>query len=321
MKNKKYFIQLNQFIFLSKIMKTPYIWKNGEFIAWDDALDHNITHSLHYGSWVFEWIRFYPTEDGPKIFRLKEHIQRLFYSASCMQMEIPFTEEEIINATIELVEKSGVESGYIRPIAYFGYGKMWLNPTWAPVEVAISAWAWWKYLSEDPINVKIPSIRRIDPQTIPMGAKICGNYANSILASLEIKNGGYDEWLLLDTQWFIAEWPGENVFFVRWKKVYTPTLWTILPWITRNTIIKLFKDKFDIDVKETRINPKQLWDFDEAFFVWTAAEVTPIWTITDEFLNKIEYDSWDKNSYTQKIKKIYDDVVKWKDKDYLDWLA
>jgi len=302
-------------------MKTPYIWKNWKLLPWDETLDHNITHSLHYGSWVFEWIRFYPTKNGPKVFKLKEHIKRLFYSASCMKMDIPYTEEEIINATLEVVAKSGVDSGYIRPIAYFGYGKMGLNPTGAPVDVAISAWAWGKYLSEDPISVKIPSVRRIDPQTVPMWAKICWNYANSILASLEIKEGGYDEGLLLDTQGFIAEWPGENIFFVKWNEVFTPVAGTILPWITRSTIMQLFKDKFDIEVEEKRISPKELWDFDEAFFVWTAAEVTPIGTITDEEWNKYSYNTKDKNSYTQKMKKIYDDVVKGKDSDYLDWLA
>ena len=198
---------------------------------------------------------------------------------------------------------------------------MWLNPSQAPVEVVISAWAWWKYLSQDPINVKIPSIRRIDPQTIPMDAKICGNYANSILASLEIKKWWYDEWLLLDTQWFIAEWPGENIFFVKDNEVFTPALWTILPWITRNTIIQLFKDKFNIIVKETRIHPKQLKDFSEAFFVWTAAEVTPIWSITDEHNNKYIYSSWDEKSLTRQIQTIYDNVVRWKDSNYLEWLS
>jgi len=284
-------------------------------------LDHNITHSLHYGSWVFEWIRFYPTDNWPKIFKLKEHIDRLFYSASVMNMEVPYSKEEIIQATIDLVKKSWVDSWYIRPIIYYGYGKMWLNPAGAPVEVAISAWTWWKYLSEDPINVKIPSVRRIDPQTIPMWAKICWNYANSILASLEIKKWGYDEGLLLDTQGFIAEWPGENIFFVKWNEVFTPAVWTILPWITRSTIMQLFKDKFNIIVKETRIHPDQLGEFDEAFFVGTAAEVTPIWSITDEKWNKYIYDTKNENSYTQKMKKIYDDVVKGKDKAYLDWLS
>ena len=301
-------------------IKTPYIWKNWKFIKWEEALDHNITHSLHYGSWVFEGIRFYPTSNGPKIFRLKEHIDRLFYSASVMNMKIPFSKEEIIDATIQLVKKSWVESWYIRPLVYYGYGKMWLNPEGAPLEIIISAWAWWKYLSEKPIKVKIPTIRRIDPQTTPMGAKICWNYANSILASLEIKRDWYDEWLLLDTQWFIAEWPGENIFFVKWKEVFTPTVWTILPGITRDTIIKLFKDKFWIDVKETRIHPNQLWEFNEAFFVGTAAEVTPIWSITDEYGKTYDYKSWEKDSITQKIKEIYFNVVTWKDKNYLKWL-
>ena len=301
-------------------MKTKYIWKNGKLIDWDKSLDHNVTHSLHYWSAVFEWIRFYDTQNWPKVFRLKEHIDRLFYSAWCIWMEIPFSKKEIINWTLELIEKIDVKEWYIRPIVYYGYGKMGLNPTWNPIEVVISAWAWGKYLSEKEINVKVPSVRRIDPQTIPMWAKISWNYANSILASLEIKKEGYDEWLLLDTQWFIAEWPWENIFFVRGDKVFTPVEWTILPWITRDTIINLFKDKLNIEVEKTRIHPQQLWEFTESFFVWTAAEVTPIWTITDEHNNKYVYSSWKEDSLTSKIQKIYYDVVRWKDKNYLDWL-
>ena len=301
-------------------MKTKYIWQNWKLVDWDKVIDHNITHSLHYGSAVFEGIRFYNTKNWPKVFRLKEHIERLFYSASCIWMEIPFSKQELIDGTLDLIKNIEVNEWYIRPIAYYGYGKMWLNPTWAPVEVVISAWAWWKYLSSKAINVKIPSIRRIDPQTIPMWAKISWNYANSILASLEIKKWWFDEWLLLDTQWFIAEWPGENIFFVKDNKVYTPVEWTILPWITRDTIIKLFKDKFDIEVIKTRIHPQQLGEFTETFFVWTAAEVTPIWSIVDEQWNKYTYSSWEKDSLTSKIGDIYYKVVSWEDKNYLDWL-
>jgi len=301
-------------------METNYIWKNWKIISWNEALDHNITHSLHYGSWVFEWIRFYKTKFWPKVFRLQEHIERLFYSASCIGMKILFSKKEIIDWILQLVKEIQIEEWYIRPIVYYGYGKMWLNPTWAKIEVVISAWAWWKYLSENPINVKIPLIRRIDPKTSFMKAKISWNYANSILASLEIKNQGYDEWLLLDTQWFIAEWPGENIFFVRWNEVFTPIEWTILPGITRDTIIRLFKDKFNIEIQKTRIDPKDLWEFRESFFVWTAAEVTPIWTITDEFWNKYIYSSWNKDSITSKIAHVYYKVVKWEDENYLDWL-
>jgi len=303
-----------------KMIKVPYIWKNWKLIKWDEALDHNLTHSLHYWSWVFEWIRFYPTKNWPKVFRLKEHIDRLFYSASVVGMDIPFSKEEIMQGVLDVVKNAWIDSGYIRPLAYYGYWQMGLNPIGAPVEVVISAWGWWKYLSDKPIRVKIPSVRRIDPQTIPMWAKICWNYANSILASLEIKKGGFDEALLLDTQGFIAEWPGENIFFIKWNEVFTPVAWTILPGITRDTIIKILDSEFRIKVKETRIHPNQLKDFDEAFFVGTAAEVTLIGSITDIDNTEYKYQTGIE-TLSSKIKNFYTDLVHWKYKKYNNWLS
>ncbi|MDQ7023281.1 MAG: branched-chain-amino-acid transaminase [Candidatus Gracilibacteria bacterium] len=214
-------------------IKTPYIWKNGKFIKWEDAMDHNLTHSLHYGTGVFEGIRFYPTSAGPKIFRLKEHIERLFYSASILELKIPFSKEEIIQAHINLVAKSGVESGYLRPLIYYGTGKMGMNPEGAKVETVISAWNWGKYLADKAIDVKISKYKRIHPETADMNAKVSGGYYNNVLVSLEVKKENFDEGLLLDTNGFIAEGPGENIFFIKGNKMYTPEVGTILPGITR----------------------------------------------------------------------------------------
>ena len=302
-------------------IKTPYIWKNGTFIDWDDTQDHHLSHALHYGSWVFEWIRFYNTANGPKIFKLQEHIDRFFYSASVFQMDIPFSKEEIMQACIETVAKNWESEGYIRPIMYYGTWKMWLNPIWAKVETVISVWKFGKYLWEKAIDVKIPKTRRVDPRTTDMNAKICGNYSNSILVSLEIKKDGYDEGLLLDTNDYIAEGPGENIFFVQGNQVVTPELGTILPGITRATIIDLFKDKFGIKVEQRKISPKELGSFDEAFFVWTAAEVTPIASITNEAKEKFDYISWNPDSTSKKMSEFYHKVVTWKDSNYMQHLS
>lgn len=302
-------------------IKTPYIWRNGEFIEWDNTLEHNLTHTLHYGWWVFEGIRFYDTPNGPKVFRLDTHIDRLIYSAKVLWMDLEYSRDELIKATIDTVVKNGEKSGYIRPIIFYWYGKMGLYPKWAKLDTAISVWKWGRYISDDAISVKISKTRRIHPATTDMSAKICGNYANSILVSLEVHGEWYQEWLLLDTEGFIAEGPGENIFLVtKDNGVFTPELGTILPGITRATIIELLKNELGIDVIETKIMPKELANFKEAFFTGTAAEVTAIWSITNEAWEKITYSSGDENSLTNKIKKIYLDVVAGQNEKYKNWL-
>ena len=301
-------------------IKTPYIWKNWNFIKWDEAMDHNLTHSLHYWTWVFEWIRFYPTDKWPKIFRLEEHINRLFYSASILELGIPFSKKEIMQAHIDIVVKSWVKSGYLRPLVYYWEGKMWLNPTGAKVETVISAWNWGKYLADWAINVKVSKYRRMHPKTADINAKVSWWYYNNVLVSLEVKKRNFDEWLLLDTDWFIAEWPGENIFFIKGKELFTPSTWTILPWITRATIIQIVKDKFNINVIEEKIAPDRLWEFDEVFFVGTAAEVTPIWSITYNG-EKTIYKSWEVSSMANTIKDLYMSIVSWKDEKYIKWLS
>ena len=301
-------------------IKTPYIWENWEFIDWDEALVHNLSHSLHYWTWVFEGIRFYPTKNWPKIFRLDEHIERLFYSSKVLELKIPFTKEEIKQAHIDLVKKSDIEAGYIRPIVYYWEWKMWLYPKWAKVETVISVWNWWKYLEDKAIDVKISKYKRMHPESADMNAKVSGWYYNNVLVSLEVHNEWYDEWLLLDYKWFIAEWPGENIFFIKDNTLYTPELWTILPWITRATIIEIVKEEFWIDAIEWKIKPEDLSKFSEAFFVWTAAEVTPIWSITFNW-NKYNFTSFEKNSLSNKIKDFYLKVVTWKIEKYNNWLS
>jgi branched-chain amino acid aminotransferase len=301
-------------------IKTPYIWKNWEFINWDDAMDHNLTHSLHYWTWVFEWIRFYPTSKWPKVFRLKEHIDRLFYSASILELEIPFSKEEIMQAHIDIVAKSWVESWYLRPLVYYWTGKMGMNPTWAKVETVISAWNWGKYLADKAIDVKISKYKRMHPETADINAKVSWGYYNNVLVSLEVKKENFDEWLLLDTNWFIAEWPGENIFFIKDWKLITPQIGTILPWITRATIIQIAKEKLNIDCEETKILPTELNEFDETFFVGTAAEVTPIWSITYNWEKNI-FSSWKEDSLSNKIKNIYMDIVHGRDENYKEWLS
>jgi len=301
-------------------IKTPYIWENWKFIDWDDAKDHNLTHSLHYGTWVFEGIRFYPTSNWPKIFRLKEHIDRLFYSASVLELEIPFTKEEIIQACIDIVAKSWVEMGYLRPLVYYGTWKMGLYPKWAKVNTVISAWNWGKYLADRPIDVKISKYKRMHPETADMNAKVSGGYYNNVLVSLEVHKEGFDEGLLLDYEGYIAEGPGENIFFIKDNKLFTPALWTILPWITRATIMQIAKEKLGIDTEKAKILPENLKDFDEAFFVGTAAEVTPIWSITYNS-EKINFKSWEKDSTSNKIKDVYMNIVYGRDWEYSDWLS
>ncbi len=303
-------------------IKTPYIWRNGEFLEWDNALEHNLTHTLHYGWWVFEGIRFYDTESGPKVFRLDTHIDRLIYSSKVMGMDLGYSREDLIQATLDTVAKNGEKSGYIRPIIFYGYGKMWLYPKGATIDTAISVWKWWRYISDDAITVKVSKTRRIHPATTDMAAKICGNYANSILVSLEIHEGWFQEWLLLDTEGFIAEGPGENIFFVtKDNQVLTPELGTILPGITRSTIIELLKKELGIDVIETKIIPGEIKNFKEAFFTGTAAEVTAIWNISLENWDKVDFESGKENSLTNKIKKIYLDVVGWQNDKYKNWLS
>ncbi len=291
------------------------IWLNGELVDWNKANVHLLTHTLHYGGGVFEGIRAYKTKNGPAVFRLQEHVDRLFYSASVMDIKVHFSKEEIKKAILDTIRINEVEECYIRPLIFFGYGKMGLNPTDAPINIAIAVWPWSAYLGKEVVSVKISKYIRPHPKSTVTDAKICGSYANSILASLEIKKAGFDEALLLDYQGYVAEGPGENIFIVKDGKLFTPKLGAILGGITRDSIIQIAKD-LKIGVEEKNITVEELKSADEAFFTGTAAEICVIGRIDDTVINNEKT-----GIITKKIKEAYTKAIHGESEKYSRWLS
>ena len=294
---------------------TKYIWMDGEFVNWEDAKIHVLTHGLHYGSAVFEGVRFYDTPKGPAIFRLEDHTNRLFYSAKALEMEVPYSKDEINNATVELLQKNKIPAGYIRPLIYYGYGKMGLNPSQAPVNVSIANWAWGAYLGKDAVKIKVSKYIRIHPDSTISDAKISGHYENSILASLEIKKAGYDEALFLDFEGNVAEGPGENIFIVKNSKLFTPALGSILGGITRDSIIKIAKD-LGYEVEEKVLTLDEVKSADECFYTGTAAEVTAVEQVDEDVIG-----AGGVGEITAKLKEAYWNAIQGKDEKYEDWLT
>lgn len=294
-------------------IRSEYIWMDGSYVPYDDARIHILNHSLHYGSAVFEGIRFYETERGPAIFRLDEHIDRLFLSADAVGMRMPFSKADVRDAAIGIVAKNGFREGYIRPIIFYGE-RMGLYPDVSSVHVAIACWPWGKYLDHDVVTVRISPLIRIHPESSVMEAKIAGNYVNSVMASIEARKAGFDEALFLDFAGHIAEGPGENIFFVKDKELFTPKSGSILPGITRDTVMKLAED-VGYEITETDLRPEDLARFDEAFFVGTAVEVHPIGRIDD-----IEYETRE-GGVTARLRDRYLDVVRGRDDRHVDWLT
>lgn len=294
---------------------TKYIWKDGALVEWDDAKVHVLTHTLHYGAGAFEGIRCYKTETGTAIFRLPEHIDRLIYSGQAVGMTIPFSREELIAAVVSTVKENQLEQGYIRPLVYYGYGVMGLNPRNAPVEVIIACWPWGAYLPHEAVDLKISKYIRIHPQSTIADAKIVGHYVNSILSVLELRGTKYHEALLLDHKGNVAEGPGENLFLIKGGKLTTPSLGTILAGITRDTILKLCADN-GLEVTEATITPDDVFAADEAFYTGTAAEVTPIHSVDDRVIGNGEV-----GPITRKLKDQYLDIVRGKNSAYTSWLT
>lgn len=300
------------------MQETPYIWMDGTLVPWKDATVHVLTHSLHYGSAVFEGIRCYETPKGPAIFRLAEHIKRLIYSAAAMRMQLSFTQKQLEEACVEVVAKNTVKACYIRPLVYYGYGKMGLNPIGAPVRVSVACWPWGAYLGGDTVKVGVSSYRRIHPQTSVTDAKISGHYVNSIMASLEAHvDNDWGEALLLDYKGNVAEGPGENIFAVKGKKIITPKAGTILPGITRDSIMTILRDQ-GYDVAEKVVTLKDLHGADECFFTGTAAEVTGIASIDDRVIGKGDGEL---GPVTNMLREIYADVVRGRNATYEGWLT
>ena len=295
--------------------KVEKIWFDGKLVDWDKATVHLLTHTLHYGGGVFEGIRAYKTNNGPAVFRLKKHVDRLFYSASVLEMDVPFSKEEITQAILEIVKVNKINECYIKPIIFFGYEKMGLNPTGVPVSVAVAAWPWGAYLSKDVVSVKISKYIRPHPKSTVVGAKICGSYANSILASLEVEKAGFDEALLLDHEGYVAEGPGENIFIVKDSKLFTPSSSSILNGVTRDSVIQIAKD-LGIEAEEKHITVEELKSADEAFFTGTAAEICAIGKIDDTIINNEKM-----GVMTKKIKESYIKAIHGESEKYSKWLS
>ena len=267
------------------IQPTPKIWMNGDLVDWDKAQVHVLTHTLHYGSGVFEGIRAYETADGPAVFRLTEHIQRLFASAQILGMEIPYTVDELVQATKDTVASTGLPSCYVRPIAYYGYGEMGLNTLPCSVDVAIACWPWGAYLGDDAVTkgvrMKISSWTRHDHNTMPPAAKTVGNYVNSSLAKVEALRAGYDEAIMLAPNGLVAECTGENIFVVRHGIVLTPpTSAGALEGITQNSVMTILRAQ-GIDVRVDNLARSDLYVAEEIFVCGTAAEVSSVNSVDD----------------------------------------
>ncbi|HWP34710.1 MAG TPA: branched-chain amino acid transaminase [Thermodesulfobacteriota bacterium] len=301
-------------------VQAKVVWLDGRLVPWQEAQVHVLTHTLHYGLGVFEGIRAYRCADGGSaVFRLKEHIARLFDSAKICLMRIPFTPEQVERACIETLRANGLRAGYIRPIAFIGDGVMGLHPRDNPVRLAIATWEWGAYLGEEGlkhgIRVKISSFARQHVNTHMNKAKICGQYVNSILAKLEVTQAGYDEALLLDTDGYVAEASGENFFIVTRGRLVTAPLATVLGGITRDSVLTLARDQ-GIPVEERRLARDEVYIADEAFFTGTAAEVTPIREVDDRPIG-----TGRPGPITQALQAAFFDVVTGKDARYASWLT
>ncbi len=298
------------------ITPTPKIWMNGELVDWENARIHVMTHTLHYGTGVFEGIRAYETSQGPAVFRLTDHIERLHNSGKILGMEIPYSVEELIAATKATVASTGLASCYVRPIAYYGYGEMGLNTMPCSVDVAIACWPWGAYLGDDAVTkgvrLKTSSWTRHDHNTMPPAAKTTGNYVNSSLAKVEALKAGYDEALMLAPNGLVAECSGENVFVSRKDKLITPPLSAgALEGITQNTVMVLARE-LGYEAESDNLARSDLYIADEMFLVGTAAEVSSVNSVDDRSIPC-------PGPKTQAIADLYGRVVRGQEDRYKDW--
>jgi branched-chain amino acid aminotransferase len=292
---------------------------NGEFVAWDDAKVHVLTHGLHYGTGVFEGVRCYDTEIGPAVFRHQDHIDRLYRSAELYYMPIPFEREQLRQATLELIARNGLRECYIRPLVYRGYGTMGLFPLDAKVDVAIATWEWGAYLGEegkrDGIRAKVSSWRRIGSDALIPQAKASGQYLNSILAKIETHKAGYDEAILLDEHNHVCEGSGENIYLVRDGVIFTPPLAaSILDGINRRAIIQIARD-LGFEVVERDLARAELYLADEVFLTGTAAELTPVREIDDHAVG-----TGRPGEVTRAVQQAFEDALHGRTERYREWL-
>ena len=300
-------------------MDVETIWMDGEYLDWEDANVHVLTHGLHYGTGVFEGARCYDTEDGPALFRWEEHLDRLYDSAKTYDLEIEYTREELTEATLELIRSQDLQSCYIRPIAFFGYDSLGVSPKGCPTRVAIAVWPWGSYLGEEAIEegveVMVSSWRKHASSQVPTTSKTTGLYVNSLLASEEARGNGYAEALVLNKEGNVAEGPGENLFLVRDGEIHTPGLaQSILDGITRQTVITLAREHGYAVNDQAVIGRGELYTADELFFTGTAAEVTPIRAVDD-----IEIGEGTRGPVTEELQSAFFKLVEGRTENHEEW--
>src|SRR5215210_4065112 len=299
------------------LQKVDKIWMDGTLVNWDDATVHILTHTMHYGSGVFEGIRAYATSGGPAVFRLTDHINRLFNSAKVYLIDIPYTPDQLVEAVKETVRVNGLDSCYIRPLVYLGYGEMGLNPLPCPVNVTIAVWPWGSYLGDEGIKhgvrLKISTWQRHDPNAVPVAAKGVGMYVNSSMAKVEALKAGYDEAILLSPQGYVSECTGENIFIVKRGRIITPPVSAgALAGITQDSVMTIARD-LGIECEVGHLLRSDLYTADEAFLSGTAAEVVPIRSVDDR-------DIGEPGPVTRAIQETYFAAVKGEVGQYKDWL-
>lgn len=302
------------------IRESKYIWFNGEMVAWEKATVHVMTHALHYGSSVFEGIRAYETPQGAAIFRLREHLRRLFDSCRIYRMELPFTPEQLFEACRAVVRDNGLTNAYIRPLVWRGYGEMGLNPLRSPVEVMVAAMEWGAYLGaeglENGVDVHVSSWQRVAPNTLPAMAKAGGNYLSSQLIVMEAARNGYAEGIALDVHGWLSEGSGENLFLIRDGVIYTPPVTAaLLPGITRDAVMTLAR-QLGYEVREQNLPREMLYLADELFFTGTAAEVTPIRSV-----DKLPVGNGKRGPITTAIQKAFFGLFSGETEDRWGWLT
>lgn len=302
------------------IRESKYIWFNGEMVPWEKATVHVMTHALHYGSSVFEGIRAYETPQGAAIFRLREHIRRLFDSCRIYRMDPPFTPDQVFDACRAVVRENGLKNAYIRPLVWRGYGEMGLNPLRSPVEVMVAAMEWGAYLGaeglEHGVDVHVSSWQRFAPNTLPAMAKAGGNYLSSQLIVMEAARNGYAEGIALDVHGWLSEGSGENLFLIRDGVIYTPPVTAaLLPGITRDAVITLAQ-QLGYEVREQNLPREMLYLADELFFTGTAAEVTPIRSV-----DKLPVGSGKRGPITTAIQKAFFGLFSGETEDRWGWLT
>jgi branched-chain amino acid aminotransferase len=301
------------------VKRTDKIWMDGELVPWENATIHVMTHSLHYGSAIFEGIRCYHTDQGSMIFRLDAHLKRFFNSASIYGMPLPYNSRETSEAIKSVISANKINECYIRPIAFYGWDEVGVNPTGNQVHLAIAVWPWLPYLGEEGlkkgVTCKISSWARIDPRSMPMMAKAAANYANSILARLEAQSLGFHEAILLNSSGMVTEGTGENIFVIIDGTILTPPLSAgILPGITRDSIIEVARG-MGYRVEEKNVSRSELITADELFFTGTAAEVTPIREV-----DKQKIGGGSRGPITEKIQSKFFDIIRGKDSGFSHWL-